>query len=900
MKKRWQPIFFLFFIASSFPALSNTALDSLLSRVNQLADPERSKALRKGVQGIKELPADEKVALISANAERLKNLNTQALELSHSYYQIAEIYFYDQNPQLASPFLVKALSLIHEQGTNKKEWNRITGKVYNLMAYVFFWQFQPEKAMVEQEKALEYFILAQDTFRIGKCYNQIGVIHSELKDSEKALEYYQKSKTIFEQLDKETFIIRSDFCTVVDLIILERFEEAKVVLEKLLPRMKAIEHVNYHLGITKLGQIHMELGNYELAETLFRESYENAKATENINAGLVVLEKLIRLSKINNDYREAFTYSQERANLLDTTLRKQIDEKNIEAKDKFEELGKQQKIKELEYEKILQKSKFRNWIVLLCSLFLLSLGALGFWVYRQSIRKKQVLLLSEKEKEIQKVRERLLTAVTHELRTPLTLIVGKIDQLQKTDLSEKAKDYSQSLHKNAEDLLHQINQLLDWKRLEANAVNLHKGSGDIAQTLRDLFNHLKGSVTAKNIHWQLDLYPEHLPIQQDFEKIKTIVTNLLTNALKYSPDGGRIKLSMEAKGQELLIRVEDEGPGIAPAEAAQIFDWYFRAQQQAEESAPGFGVGLALSKELALLIGGDIQLDSQKGKGSIFSLSFPFENISTNKLAVVEEILPEGQVEDPENKPSDPLHKKPHLLLVEDHLELAQHLQDILSNDFEVVHSPDAIKGMAVALEQIPDIIITDLMLPKKNGLDFCKELKNHLLTDHIPVLILTAKTDLKTRYQGLHQLADAYLTKPFKSEELLLTLQNLLKNRRRLRLRFQMQQEEEPQKGDPFLDLILETLEKNYSDNDFNVDAFAQKLKISRGQLSKKSKALLGASPSKILRHYRLEAASKLLKKGQKSVSEVAYSCGFSSPEYFSTVYKEHFKVNPKRTAKS
>ena len=895
----------LFFCLLLFGCLSahsqqqNTYLDSLQRILLEKSYPEKGLVVVEELKK-KEISIDDKISLLEEEISKLEEMDAYPLQLTKFYAYLGDLYRGKRKYELGTPYILKAKELANKYGDGTKGWSQINGVIHDFMSFKYYWEFDSEKAIEEAETALRFFQAAADTMQIAKTYNSLGIRYSEAGDRLKALEYYEKAMVYFKQLNSEPWLLRANYCKVVDLLGLERFEEARLLLIKILPRMEATEHVNYHPAHTKLGQIEMHMGNYAEAERLMLMSLENARETNNWNSITVATNELVRLYEEKGDYKNAFEYFRLKCHYSDSLFIQTNNQQNVDAQAKYEELGNVQKIKELEYLATIQDSRFRTWIASLTGLFIIALLSIGFCAYRQSQRKRQALLLAKKDKEVQLVRERLLSSITHELRTPLTLIIGKTDELVKRKLDKTSYEFASSANRNAEELLTQVNQLLDWNRVEAKAMKLEVSVGNVMQVLNESFDQIKGVSISKKMNWSIDLPSDQLMGEIDFKKLKTIVTNLLTNAFKYTPENGSIHLSSEILADEQLkISVKDNGPGIPIDKIEKVFDWYYRAQDQKEEVAtPGFGVGLALSRELALLMGGQLNLNSNEGNGSTFSLLVPFKKIKelygspTPHISVASQTLKTI-------KPLAGKNKKPLLLLIEDHFELAEHIAQVVSKQYKVITTQNAYTGMEIALDKVPDIIITDLMLPGKNGLDFCLDLKSNMITDHIPVLILTARTEQATKLKGLRNQADAFMTKPFKSDELLLTLNNLIQNRRRLHLRYQMQEKESVKKMDPFIELLMSTIKENFSDNHFNVDAFAQKLKISRVQLFKKTKALVGASPSGLIKQYRLESAKNLLESRDYSVSEIAYKCGFSTPEYFSTVFKDHYKMSPTQLMK-
>ena len=825
----------------------------------------------------------------SSNLESLGQFPHLQAEI---YLEIFAAYRKLRQPHLGTPFLTKVAQLIHEFGTNEESWTMVQADFFAQRAFSFYWEYLTDEAIIEMEKALKFYNRLKDDFKIGIALNSLGIYYSEKGNSTKSVDLYDEAYSYFVKSDNEIWQLRSQFCKSVDLIVLEKYEAAKDILLKIIPRLEETKHVNYKFAISKLGQIEMKLGNLEEAEKLMLQSINWSIEKNNHNSIVTTARKLLDLYTQLNDNKNALKYSKLMASHQDSLLSQMNEEKNIKAQEQLEVYEQKQLVKVLEYQKEIDRQDSQNKLIYTIIFFSFLLSILSFWIYYHRSKRKQATMLASKVKEVQKVRENLLSSVTHELRTPLTLIVGQIEELQKGALNKSDQKITKKLDRYATDLLAQIDQLLHWKRTEAKAMVLNPSMGDASSILREIFQSTRNNFESKNLNWSYSIFPEKLTLEMDFEKLKIIVSNLLSNSAKYTSPGGFVKLDMNLTSDDSIeIKVEDNGIGIPPEMKSNIFNWYERVQQSGLNNSSGFGVGLALSKELTNIMRGDLSFASKEGKGSVFTLVLPIVKITEANLFKSSKAAPVSKL-----KETSKSKHESSCLIVEDHGELNEYLSSFLSESFKVYSAEDAEQGIALAIKHLPDVIISDHMLPGRSGLELCKELKEHILTDHIPIVILTALNNETTHHDALKNRADAFLTKPFKQDELLLTINNLIQNRRRLKIRFQRN---DPvmklKKEDPFIYLMISNIENNFSDSSYNVDALAKNLKISRAQLFKKSKALIDSSPSALIKQHRLDQAKKELELGGQSVFEIAYACGFSSPEYFSTVFKEHFKKSPK-----
>ncbi len=873
---------------SSVFAKTELPKDSVFQQIWRQPYPDKANALSlyadKQPKGI----VREIIALLETELKQLERSNGNPLTLAILNITIDKLYNTNlRQYQKGVPYAVKALQLADQYEDESGIWLKIQGRGHSSMSHAHYWESDTQRAIEEEQLAYHFFERAKDTFQMGISLNNLGVRHSEMGQFHQAIDYYKKSISYFEKAQSDKWVIRSNYCMVVDLIFLQKYAQAKEILQSILPEMEAAQHTNYTLAVAKMGEAEMYLGNDEVAGQYLLKAHQLAKESKSWNRIFVATQKLQIWHERQGNLQKAYELAKAQLVTADSLTRQILDRKNRAAQNEYDQLLKKQKIDQLEFEQQIQKSRFRNTIALLALLFVVVLGAIGFWAYRQALLRKQAVLFSAKEMEIQKLRERFILSVTHELRTPLTLVLSSLEALDKEPLPEKARQLVDLSGKNADHLLFEINQLLDVNQLEANAMRLHPSMGEAVHFVRTLFEHSQSQYQDKGHHWKLALPPDPIACEIDFQKLETILKNLLNNAVKHTPVGTGITLQLQTSHlNQMTIIVSDNGPGIPPDQADRIFDWYYQAPLQNGQGTRGSGIGLALCKELAHLMQGDLTLETEPGQGTTFTLSIPFEPAGSSAMTDEQSAV---SLSAPTNE-----QLLPTLLLIEDHTELANHISEILSPHYRVFTCQNAQQGIDWAIKQLPDIIVTDLMLPDSSGFEVCSALKSDMLTDHIPILILTARTDEASRFQGLETRADAFLTKPFKLEELLLSLNNLLQNRRRLQFRYTSQQNIFEPETDPFVARIMTLLADHYNDNDFNVAAFAKKMKMSRVQLFKKTRSLLDITPGALIRQFRLEKSRQLLQTTSRSVSEIAYACGFSSPEYFSTVYKEYFHRRP------
>lgn len=537
---------------------------------------------------------------------------------------------------------------------------------------------------------------------------------------------------------------------------------------------------------------------------------------------------------------------------------------------------------------------------LLVSLLLLAIYR--FFLSKQKIQ--EALHYQAKEaknlRQLNQIKSNFFTQISHEFRTPLSIILGMADHIKgranhKIDLNGELE----TIEDNAHVLLNEINKILDLSKLESNSIKLNFQHGNIVTYIKFLVDSFASFLEVKNT--KLDLQSEKSEILMDFdaEIISNIVNNLISNSIKFSAEGSLIKVVIYEQAEELIIMVSDNGPGISEEDAQYIFDPYYRGKDSS--NIPGSGLGLALVKNWAQAIGGDISLEFSKSPGTTFKINIPIiksEGVPKfNELSISnkEHKLLNNSHETAE---VESLLKAPTLLIVEDHAQMANYLRMTLSKQYQCIEAHNGREGLKIAINQIPDIIISDVMMPFMNGYELVQEIKSNALTDHIPIILLTAKADQDSKIEGLQFGADAYLTKPFNKNELLLTLRNLfnlrLKNQQRFQQDLQINQIENITKQDHPLIAKLNDLILEQSNDLLSVEKLAGELNMSRSQLYRKVKAISGLSISRYIRQVRLKRAYTLLQNSTMNVSEVAYEVGYSDPNYFSRIFTEEYKKTP------
>ena len=565
-----------------------------------------------------------------------------------------------------------------------------------------------------------------------------------------------------------------------------------------------------------------------------------------------------------------------------------------------------------------------------CIVIIALVGALLFFVVRAFWTKNRLNTeLSRQKQQLEEQRDQLITLsrqledathaklsfftnVSHDFRTPLTLIADPVDQLlQSHHLNEHERFLLNIVHKNVAVLLRLVNQILDFRKFEDGKLQLRLSQFDLHASLLEWADAFRTLSFRKHIHFQIDADADtDFTVTADAEKLERIVYNLLSNSFKFTPENGQISMHLSSctKNGEPAVRLQvtDTGVGMPAEHVRHIFDSFY----QIDVHHAGSGIGLALVKAFVEMHHGTISVDTTEGQGTCFTIEIPAcqsgtLDPDTTRSAVLTN-LKEGavlaadqetlQAVAPESTPDD----KETILVIDDNLDIRDYVRSVLQDEYNVIEAANGQEGLQQAMKYVPDAIICDVMMPVMDGMECCRRLKSEVQTSHIPVMMLTAYAVDEQKIKGYECGADSYISKPFSARLLTVRLRNLIENRRRLQSLFadisnvslQKTPVAEVDKG--FLEKLHRLIEERLSDPDLSVEELGEQIGLSRVQLYRKTKALCGYSPNELLRIARLKKAASLLASTEKTISEITYEVGFSSPSYFTKCYKEYFGENP------
>ncbi len=535
-------------------------------------------------------------------------------------------------------------------------------------------------------------------------------------------------------------------------------------------------------------------------------------------------------------------------------------------------------------------------IYLLATVFFLFV----YWKsYQKRLVRKQEEEFNRREakrlKEMDDIKTRFFSNITHEFRTPLALILSPLErQLRKNSYPGEIQQLLQNNYRHGSHLLKLVNELLDISKLEAGFMQQHVSTGQLSLLGRTCVEQFSELAQEKEIDLSFDSTKAVGYYQFDRSHLEKIITNLLSNAIKFTPKGGKVTLVIEEmKGGKILIMVEDTGIGIPDAQLPMLFDRFFQVDDSATRSYGGTGIGLSLVKELTDLMGGQIEVRSEVGSGSVFQIVLPIPKIAVDRPTVMAGSTYE-QAETPNLSQDSPL-----TLVVEDNDDLRAFVAESLRESWKVIEAKNGVEGLEALLEYLPDVVVSDVMMPEMDGYELCSRAKQDLRTSHIHFIMLTAKTAQESKLSGLEAGADDYLTKPFHMYELELRIQNALIKQQNLR--DHLKNELLPPTpnatpmavNDAFLTRLYEFVERNLADRTLKIEAVAEAMGMSKSTLSRKIKVMLDISISELIKRYRLQRAVEKISAGDK-ISAVAFAVGFETHSYFSQVFKDTYGTSP------
>ena len=834
--------------------------------------------------------------------------------IAHAYYQLSQYYWKKTDSDKSIEYAFKALRLFEVY------MPRGVSVCYSMIGINLAEQNNIDEAIRYHRLALALNTKSNNIDRMSSDYINIGnVYHDNKRNFDSALYYYHKSLDLVRMVDDSSslMLVYNNLGSAYSL----KGEHARGLdyLLKAYPIAEVLQNEDRLALINQtLGEIYARMNRYEEATKHFGLSLKIANQIGNKRRKVEVYGHLRDMERSRGDYKQAFEYLSQLTLLKDTVYNLERSGQIAEIQTQYETEKKAQLIKTLEQEKQIQ-NLWRN-ILIAGVVFLVAVSYIIYQLQRYRTERAQELLeaqrqLNEKQSAIDKLKSQLYNNVAHEFRTPLTLILAPIEnELKKA--SNGSNENLLLMKRSATRLLDLINQLLDLSKLESGKMSLRITEGDLTEFFKQLIAPFQILAQQKKIEF---ISTVQLPKQSywfDSDALDKIISNLLSNALKFTAAEGKVTIDITSiSNKKVSISIADTGTGIPLAEQQNIFSPFYQVPPTTSTRQPGTGLGLSLVKELVRLYNGTISVTSNPGVGSTFKIMLPVNQDAFESAFVLTE-TPEYQFnierfEQDSDEERDQIeadnatHSGDSILVVEDNTDLRTFISDTLrKGGYQVVAASDGKDGLAHAQQFIPNLVLSDVMMPIMDGIEMTRLLKTDERTSHIPVILLTAKNEHTSRLDGLRTGADDYLTKPFSPEELLVRIQNLIEQRKKLSQIFRERISVKPATtetlslDDKFLLNARNVVEANISDHTMSVDRLTQELNLSRTQLFRKMKALTGFSPNDFIKNIRMQRAAEMIRMKTDTITQIGYAVGFNDQSYFTKCFKKQFGVTPSEYA--
>ena len=781
-----------------------------------------------------------------------------------------------------------------------------------------------DKSLAYQRKALAIFQSLNDKPSIAATYNNLGLNFKKLEQYDSALYFFNKSKNIFTETGNSrgiaftlhnlggTYVALNDQQQALSLFHQSIKVGVAAGVSGMLPK-------NYK----PIAEIYYSSKQTDSAEWYAKEGLSMAKASrtkEAINQYHLLLSGIYEQKE---QYGLALDHLRQHVAYQDSLFNEAKSRQVQELAVKYETQQKEQQIA-LQESMLANKSLIQKFLIVIVVLLIIASTAIFMIHRRRQTAKRRLVeeqlknekLEKERARELEQLKSRFYTNIAHEFRTPLTLILGPAQNIreQPGQLSAVIQN-SKLIQKAAQSLLNLINQLLDLSKLEDRRLSLNLVQADFIPFIKGVVMSFESLALEKGIKLELTSEIDSVNASIDYDRTDKIFYNLLSNAFKFTEEGGHIAVNINyeaARGSQaphIIIKVSDSGIGIPEDKLPLIFDRFFQVTASHDKYVEGTGIGLALAKELVELHQGRISVESHQQQGTTFAVylpAIPTEIIPQEAgRAAVPSATPPPRIEKGTDEVQNTALNENIVLIIEDNADARSFIKACLGAEYQVLEAKNGSEGLDMAISHIPDLIISDVMMPVMNGYETCEAIRDNIITSHIPIIMLSAKAGLENRIEGLDIGVDDYLEKPFNRKELLVRIKNLIQTRKLLREKYASNNEfggnpddALPPKENQFIGMLREIIDAHLDDSSFGIEGLCKEAGVSRTQLHRKIKALTDLSTSRFVRLHKLQKAVLLLNDGHYNISEVSYMTGFSSPSYFSQCFHEEFGYAPSEQA--
>jgi signal transduction histidine kinase/DNA-binding response OmpR family regulator len=828
---------------------------------------------------------------------------------------------------------------------------------YHNKANAYFYLNRFSESLESDIQALPLYVELKDSIGLSACYNSRGLTLSNLSRFDEAIYYLRKSLEINLLTGQNAYYTYSrlgevygkmenklDSCILFHQKALEAatkggkqlgiaisknniaeqigkkgdYAQAKTLFEESLAFFESKKEKHFTpIILCNFADLELNKGHPEVALQLSQKAYALTDGLKNHQVLSTIYDTQAKAYAALHNFPEAYRLARLYQVFKDSVITTERSAEVAANEARFRTAESKKTIQDQSLQ--LERQQNRNYLLLAIALGVLLAGAALAFFLREKRRRAEIQLRFEKSeadrlRELDSVKSVFFANISHEFRTPLTLLLGPLQEMESGTFKGDFKKYYGIMRRNASRLLTLVNQLLDLSRLESGKLKIHLTPTDLYKVFRVAAGNFESMAEQKQIEYTIQVPEGEYWATTDADHLEKIVSNLLSNAFKFTHEEGRVNFKVESLSTSPAVNiiVSDSGIGINKDQLPFVFDRFYRVENSGADIQEGSGIGLALTKELVQLLGGDIFVESTEKEGTTFKVTLTLEKAEALGSTVLNAISSNHQsptvrteavampISRIKSEGLSSLSKTPIILVAEDNPDVRDYIVEKLEGDYRVIQARDGHEALKIALQSTPDIILTDLMMPGLDGVNLTRHLKSDVRTNHIPVVMLTAKSTLNDRIGGIETGAEAYLVKPFDATELKATLGTLLAQRRILQEKFSRQirldtpVENLVSLDDQFLQKLLQVIETNLDDDTFGVEPLASEMAMSRSNLFRKVEALTGKSPNQLIRERRLLRAKTLLEQGTGNSTEVAFMTGFNSPSYFAKCFSEMFGETP------